>query len=118
MATGMQWDALQVVAWSRMFADNARTMPVLAAVRQTFDAREMCGLCCTVQQAKREQRDLLGAGQGEGKAPLVLQPVARIVVAPPVDRSHVAPIVLGGDADRDAPPVPPPRARHPAAASV
>jgi hypothetical protein len=109
LATGVHWDAIQVVAWSRMFADNARTLPVLAAVRQTFDPREMCGMCCAVQQAKREQREAAAVGQGVGKAPLVIQPVARVVVAAPDGQPRMTSESEVPAVERDAPPVPPPR---------
>lgn len=109
MATGMHWDALQVFAWSRMFAANVRTLPVVAALRQTFDPQEMCGMCCSVQQAKREQRQEVGAGQGSGKAPLVIQPVASVIVAPPGARPLPADRSEGSGTERASPPVPPPR---------
>lgn len=112
LATGVHWDALQVVAWSRMFADNARSMPLLAAVRQTFDPQKMCGMCCAVQAAKREQRESTSpAAQVEGKAPVVIQPAAGIVVAAPAGRPWRVEESAVEDAEREAPPVPPPRVR-------
>lgn len=109
LATGVHWDAIQVVAWGRMFADNARTLPGLAALRQTFDPQKMCGMCCAVQEAKREQRDAVAAGQGEGKAPLVIQPVASVIVAAPAGRPWTVRESGIPAVERDAPPVPPPR---------
>jgi hypothetical protein len=109
LATGVHWDAIQVFAWGRMFADNARTLPVLAAVRQTFDPQEMCGMCCAVQAAKREQREAAAVGQAEGKAPLVIQPVARVIVAVPAGQPRMTKESEIPAIERDAPPVPPPR---------
>ncbi|MBE2216207.1 MAG: hypothetical protein IAE82_20200 [Opitutaceae bacterium] len=109
LATGVHWDAIQVFAWGRMFADNARTLPALAALRQTFDPQEMCGMCCAVQQAKREQREAVAVGQDMGKAPLVIQPVASVVVAVPAAHRGVTLESAVADAEREAPPVPPPR---------
>jgi hypothetical protein len=109
LATGVHWDAIQVVAWSRMFADNARTLPVLAAMRQTFDPQKMCGMCCAVQQAKREQRAAAAVGQEMGKAPLVIQPVARVAVAMPAGQPRMITESEIPAMERDAPPVPPPR---------
>ncbi len=110
LATGVHWDAIQVVAWSRMFADNARTLPLLAAVRQTFDPQEMCGMCCAVQDAKREQREAASpAAQADGKAPLVIQPTARVLVAAPAGQPWWMNESDTPAVERDAPPVPPPR---------
>jgi hypothetical protein len=92
-----------------MFANNARTLPVLAAVRQTFDPQETCGMCCAVQRAKREQREAAAIGQEMGKAPLVIQPVARVVVAAPDGQPRMASKSEVPAVERDAPPVPPPR---------
>lgn len=111
LAAGVHWDAIQVVAWGRMFAENARTLPVLGALRQTFDPAKMCGMCCAVQEAKREQREAALPGLGEGKAPLVIQPVVRIAVVAPAGRSWIVDEADVADAEREAPPVPPPRGR-------
>lgn len=109
LATGVHWDAIQVFAWGRMFSDNARTLPVLAALRQTFDPQEMCGMCCAVQSAKREQREAAVTGQGEGKAPLVIQPVATVIIAAPDGQPWEMNESGTPAVERDAPPVPPPR---------
>ena len=108
-AAGVHWDALQVFAWSRMFAENARTLPTLAALRQTFDPQAMCGVCCVVQEAKREQRQAAAVGADTGKAPLVLLPMARVIVAVPVGRAGFVWDSIMEDVQREAPPVPPPR---------
>lgn len=109
VAAGVPWDALQVVAWGRMFVDNSRTLPLLAAMRQTFDAKEMCGMCCAVQQAKREQRAEAVAGVGADKAPLVLQAVARVGVVAPEAERWTTPSSQREESRRDRPPLPPPR---------
>lgn len=110
LATGVHWDAIQVLGWGRMIVNNAETLPLLAAVRQTFDPQEMCGICHAVQDAKRDQREAASpATQIEGKAPLIIQRVSVVILAAPDGQAWV----VGGPwipaAGRDAPPVPPPR---------
>lgn len=111
LATGVQWDAIQVFGWGRMIVTSARTETLLAAVRQTFSPGEMCGVCCAVQDAKREQQDQAAAGMGGDKAPLVLQGVASVSVSVPPPQGTVPQDALPCHARREAPPVPPPRAR-------
>lgn len=58
IASGSQWDLLQVFAWSRMFVGYTQTMSVMEALTETFDAEKPCELCCLVQEAKeREQSE-------------------------------------------------------------
>jgi len=110
LATGVHWDAIQVFGWSRMIVTNAASMPLLTAVRQTFDPQEMCGVCHAVQDAKREQRDAASpAAHVEGKAPVVIQPVAVVIVAAPSSQPWVMSESGMPAVERDAPPVPPPR---------
>lgn len=109
LATGVHWDVIQVIGWSRMIVANTATMPLLAAVRQTFDPQEMCGVCHAVQDARRDQREAVAAGQTEGKAPLVIQPVAVVIVAAPAGQPWMVNESGIPAVERDAPPVPPPR---------
>ena len=51
-ANGAVWDALQVVAWTRMFANNTQTMTMSAAWRETFDGSKPCEMCLGVAKAK------------------------------------------------------------------
>jgi len=51
-ANGALLDAVQVFAWGKMFAENARTLPLGAALRATFDPAQPCALCLGVAAAK------------------------------------------------------------------
>jgi hypothetical protein len=51
-ANGALLDAVQVVAWGRMFAGYTETMSVSAALRETFDPAKPCALCKHVAHAK------------------------------------------------------------------
>ena len=50
-ASGLSWDLLQVVAWVRMSAENARTMDVASAVTKTMKDAP-CSLCCVVKAGR------------------------------------------------------------------
>jgi hypothetical protein len=51
--TGAHWGALQSVAWTRMLAENLRTVLFADAVVRTFDGQHPCSLCKVI--AKREE---------------------------------------------------------------
>jgi hypothetical protein len=51
-ANGAIWDVVQVVAWTRMFAEHARELPVGEALRETFDPAKPCAICLAVAKAK------------------------------------------------------------------
>jgi len=55
-ANGAMLDAVQVFAWTRMFAGYACALPVGAALRATFDPAKPCELCVAVAKAKASER--------------------------------------------------------------
>lgn len=57
LASGALWDVVQIGAWTRMWIDNVRTQSATAALAATFSAEAMCGVCRTVQAAKRGARE-------------------------------------------------------------
>jgi hypothetical protein len=112
LATGSQWDGVQVFAWGRMVAGYAHTMPLADAVRLTFTPGNECDICTAVGAAKQQQQDApaMPAAKWPAKIILVFQPASAVVVAAPelcawspCDRLTA----LG--ASRASPPVPPPR---------
>lgn len=54
-ANGAVLDAVQVFAWGKMFAGYAQTMPLAAALRETFDPAKPCELCSAVATAKEDR---------------------------------------------------------------
>ena len=52
VAVGLPWLALQSIAWTTMLIENARTVPVCAAVKRTFDGAHPCSLCHVVQKGR------------------------------------------------------------------
>lgn len=108
-ANGAVWDALQVVAWTRMFANNTETMTVSAAWQGTFDGSKPCEICLGVAKAKETVRQQLPLVQrGEIKFVLALESVDAPVFAN--DFGCWTSVPLAMPAERTDPvPVPPPR---------
>jgi len=112
LATGAQWDLLQTFAWARMFAENARVLPLGAALARTFSPEGRCEVCGVVAAGKRAQdgaeSDAPG-GKLEGKVLLIFQPAPVVIVAAagygPWPRTELRFASTG----RSAPPFPPPR---------
>ena len=110
MATGGQWDVLQVFAWSRMFAGYAREMSVTAALSQTFQPDNLCSICRAVKAAKQQQEQAPMAGGKElGKILLVFEPAPQIVVVRPSFSSWSPSDQIIPGIGRAAPPTPPPQ---------
>lgn len=109
LATGAQWDMLQVVAWSKMFLSNTEDMSVGVALEKTFDGEE-CEMCRAVRRAKQQENAPgLPSEKRITKLILIFQPVPALVYlkAGPAEwpsRDEVCSGLM-----RAAPPVPPPR---------
>jgi hypothetical protein len=110
-ATGVQWDLLQACAWARMFADNARRLPLLKAVDRTFSPEGRCEFCEVVTTAKR-QADTAAVTTEKFGATVKLLPAGSrgvIIVAPSFAPWSVTEFTCSGTG-RSPPPLPPPRA--------
>lgn len=69
MATGSQWDLVQVVAWGRMFTGYSAEMSLTAAAKKTFSG-ELCTLCHVAQDGRKQQEsggDTAPPGKQSGK---------------------------------------------------
>ena len=68
-ANGALLDALQVIAWGKMFAGYAQTMPVAAALNETLDPAKPCDLCLGVAAAREDldQKQLPAAVEQKGE---------------------------------------------------
>jgi len=110
LASGAQWDFVQVVAWGRMFAGYSTSMSLTQAAQRTLSG-EMCGLCRAVHDAKQQQDDAgLPPDGPKTKLLLACPPTVRFVFTAPSgairSRRDREPL----SATRAAPPTPPPRA--------
>lgn len=109
LATGAQWDLLQVVAWSNMFVSNSASMSVGNALGKTFDGEE-CEMCRAIRQAKQQENPPgLPSEKRMTKFPLIHQPVATFTYQcpEPGDWTFNEEFMVG--LTRERPPVPPPR---------
>jgi hypothetical protein len=110
MATGSQWDLVQVFAWGRMFAGYSRIMSVESALRLTFKPGNMCSVCKMVKAAKQQQEQTPAApSKTLGKILLVFAPVPTVVIASVPSAQWPVGMKTMRSAGRGAPPIPPPR---------
>jgi len=108
-ANGAVLDAVQVIAWGRMFATYAHSFSVGEAVRRTFDGHHPCALCRAVDDARAADR-----GPAPAPAPLTI----KLTLYCHQTESFVPPAAPGRQTDSEATPgltrrypvpVPPPR---------
>jgi hypothetical protein len=55
-AIGLQWVALQSIAWTTMLVQNTKCAPLRVAISQTFDGAHPCSLCHIVNKGKSTER--------------------------------------------------------------
>jgi hypothetical protein len=55
-AIGLQWVALQSVAWTTMLFEYAKHAPLRQAIAQTFDGSRPCALCHAVNTGKKSEK--------------------------------------------------------------
>lgn len=113
LATGSQWDLVQVFAWGRMFATYSQSLPLGRAVERTFSPETMCSLCHAVAAAKQQQsrdENSLPGGKAAGKILLVFAPRALVFLSPALLCAGLtAAVMVPLSAERATPPSPPPR---------
>lgn len=115
LAGGAHWDVLQGVAWTRMAATNARSMPLVEALRATFAPGNECSMCEFIARSKS------GAEEDTSLPPLPSEPNGKpkwlavgfapaelFVAPPPAVRWEAARFSLP-DGPRATPPTPPPK---------
>jgi hypothetical protein len=55
-AIGLQWIALQSVAWTTMVFEYSKHAPLCRAIAQTFDGAHPCALCQVVNKGKNSEK--------------------------------------------------------------
>jgi hypothetical protein len=55
-AIGLQWLALQSIAWTAMIVDYSKRGPLCEAIAQTFDGAHPCSLCHVVNRGKMAEK--------------------------------------------------------------
>ncbi|HTB80044.1 MAG TPA: hypothetical protein VK717_04075 [Opitutaceae bacterium] len=109
-ANGAIWDVVQMVAWTRMFAEHARALPVGEALRETFDPAKPCAICLAVAKAK-DVENKQAPQQTERSAEKLLlacQPAEKILLVAPLTEWPEAPS-RPALVRTEPVPVPPPR---------
>jgi hypothetical protein len=109
-AIGLQWIALQSVAWTTMVFKYAKRVPLTEAIARTFDGAHPCSLCHAVNKARNSQK----------KSDLQLPTpkfdmicAARTFRLMPPFVPFEYPETVSTSLDRgDSPPAPPPRLLH------
>jgi hypothetical protein len=110
LATGVQWDVVQVLAWGRMFANYARVLPVRDAWELTFAVNGMCDACHAVQDAKQDEAGNPATSvSATAKEPLVFQSPDQIVIVAPTALPWIVVEARMVAHERAQPPTPPPR---------
>ena len=56
LTTGVQWAALQTVAWTTMLADNVCHESLSTAVNQTLDGKHPCCLCKAIAAGEKSEK--------------------------------------------------------------
>ena len=106
---GLQWVALQMVAWTGMTYMSALTMPFTVAIEKTVSGGQACGLCLFIQENQINDR---------GENTVILKPLSstdivfsikeNLLNPPPVLSCLVHDIITVHRGNIEAPPRPPP----------
>ena len=110
-ANGALLDAVQVLAWGKMFAGYTQTMSVAAALRETFDPAKPCEMCLGVAAAKDTAKKQLPATVERSAEKLLLAYHANAIFIVPHSVSDWPTALASVAPSRtEDVPVPPPRA--------
>lgn len=112
-ANGAVLDAVQLVAWGKMFAGYSQVMPIGAALRATLDPSRPCDLCVAVVDMKanwgKQQLPNSGSEQNSmAKVVLALETPPQFVL-PPTSESWPTVLASAAPSRTERVPVPPPR---------
>ena len=106
-ATGLQWAALQSVAWVGMSINYSRVDGLTLGLQKTFSGEHPCQLCKAVQEGRQAEKKQ-SVIKVETKLDLFLL-VSDSSVRPPIFADEPTPCAGHGRFRADPPPVPPPR---------
>ena len=113
-ASGLSWDLLQVVAWTKMSVENASHRSVGAAVTKAL-ADAPCTMCKVAQDGRKqsEQQPLAkeDSAKAKAKADTSVDVLAVIGAHDFQGREHARPTDEVGMSRASEVPVPPPRVR-------
>lgn len=108
---GLQWAALQGIAWTGMLIRFSQEISLVEAVGKTFDGEHRCALCKAVEDGQKKASDTPVGDQKIKKLDAV--PFQIFVITPPVVRAISFPILIQkGFKGLVTPPWLPPRSAH------
>jgi hypothetical protein len=67
LSLGLQWAALQGIAWTSMLISYSRDNSIAEAVSKTFDGDHPCPLCHVVEEGRGKQAPETPAANSSGK---------------------------------------------------
>jgi hypothetical protein len=112
-ASGLTWDLLQVVAWTKMSVDNAAGLTASAAVSKALEDAP-CALCKVAQEGRKNAEEAPLAkdeiAKVKAKADSVASEVSLIAGKHFSGRDYARPMDEASFARVSEVPVPPPRA--------
>ena len=106
-ATGVQWVALQSVAWVGMTIQYSRVDGLTVGLQKTFSGEHPCELCKVVQEGRQAEKKQ-AVIKVEAKLDLFLMS-NNFSVQPPVFADEPTPQLVRGQLRAEQPPLPPPR---------
>ena len=111
-ASGLSWDLLQVVAWTKMSVDNATQLTAAAAVTKTLEDAP-CPLCKVAQEGRKnsEQAPLAKEEITKAKADAAAGEIRLLAAVFFSGRDYAYPSDEVSVTRAAEVPVPPPRAR-------
>lgn len=106
---GLDWIALQTVAWTTMLVTNAhKTSSLAEAVSRTFDGEHPCDLCKRINSTKDSQKK--PTAQPAMSKPDLICTARSVRIISFFEIFHYAETAVQFSARGNSPPVPPPRA--------
>jgi hypothetical protein len=107
-AIGLQWLALQSIAWTAMIVDYSKNTSLCQAIVETFDGAHPCSLCHIVNRAKTSEKKS-NLQQLTPKLDIICATRAITLVRPFVHFDYITGDFSVSETGQ-SPPVPPPRA--------
>ena len=107
LSLGLQWLALQSVAWTTMLLTNVRHVPLGEALARTFDGAHPCELCHAVASANKATKKS-GLAPGRAKIDLICNFDGFVGLPPAKPYAYIS-YSCAISSRFDSPPVPPPR---------
>lgn len=107
VCVGLNWTALQVVAWSGMTMTNLRTMDLSVAAEKAIEGQQTCVICRLLDQGLKTKPDSPLNLYSESELKAVFED-SQFVLNPLQDFKVCIVFLLGPSTHIDLPPLPPP----------